>query len=150
MRFSFVALFLIAAALPAADVGELPVRPRLSPEVSDAVAYVQTREYTDGGRTIIARVRIFQPGTYFLAGGWVINDAGVVKFYTGEVSKLPYYEVKVLQAEAAGVAEVVFTLPAVPPLAMAPETAQYYATRVNVYLKEEHVPIYRPVVVDRK
>jgi hypothetical protein len=137
MRSALLTFCLIVAALPAA-------------EVSDLDAYVQAREIGDGGKTIIAKVRVLTPGAYFVAGGYVINDAGKIVFYTGEKSKFAYHEVKILKAEAPGVFPVEFKLKAVPPLAMTPEGARWYVPRVMVFARAEDVPVYRPKAADRK
>jgi hypothetical protein len=98
-------LFLLLAAAP----------PATADEVSESVAYVQSKELEDGGLTMKARIKIKKAGTYVVAGGFAKESGGMIYFHKGLLSGTKYYETKIIRGDAGDVIDVTFRVKVSPP-----------------------------------
>ncbi len=118
----------------------LALTPALLPgvEVSDKVAYVQSREAAEDGKTVKVKVKILKAGVYLVAAGYVVDRDARFQFLEGAKSGTKYYETRKVDAIKDNISvEITFPLKAVPPLVK----SRLWAA---VYLKPENIPVTSP------
>jgi len=106
--------------------------------VAETTAFVQSREASDDGKLIKAKVKFLKAGTYFVAAGHVVDRDARFQFLEGKRSGMKYFEVrKVEAAKDDAMVEISFPLKGLPPLV---KTKPW----VGIYEKAEDVPVTTP------
>jgi hypothetical protein len=107
-------------------------------QVSDKVAYVQSREADDDGKIVKVKVKILKAGVYHVAAGYVVDRDARFQFLEGKKSGVKYYEVRKVDAIKDDVTvEIIFPLKGKPPLV----ECKLWAA---VYDKLEKIPVTTP------